>query len=120
MAGSWDEVYPTVENLLPATIDAVAARTVASRCFVELVYRECEINALWSLADIGLSEGGRYSAPRRGDDPVDRPQVLDRPQLLGQLRLLFEQAYRHLAREHTAEASETLRRAAALAEGRAR
>lgn len=106
--GMPDDANPAVENLLPATIGAVAARTARSSTFVELVYRECEINALWSLADIGLRAAGRLSRRRPGDDPADPAGRLV------ELRLLFEEAYRDLVRQHTAEASATLVRAASL------
>lgn len=101
---------PTVENLLSETIDAVAARVLVSSGFTELVYRECEINALWSLADIALSASLRRTSGSAPNGRLDR-SALER------LRELFEQAYRLLVRERTGEASAVLSRAAALTSG---
>lgn len=100
-----DDSDPTVEDLRPETIDAVADRTARSSGFSELVYRECEINALWSLADIALTAAFRRSGGGTAAHPPSR---------LARLRELFEEAYRLLACARNAEASQVLARAAAL------
>jgi hypothetical protein len=41
-----------VEELTPATVREVADRIAVAAGFEDLVYRESEIDALWSLADI--------------------------------------------------------------------
>lgn len=41
-----------VEELTPVTVSEVAARVEVAVGFEDLVYRESEIDALWSLADI--------------------------------------------------------------------
>ncbi len=41
-----------VEELTPVTVSEVAARIAVAVDFEDLVYRESEIDALWSLADI--------------------------------------------------------------------
>lgn len=41
-----------VEDLAPATVEAVIARLHSSTDFNHLVYREAELDALWSLADM--------------------------------------------------------------------
>ena len=49
-----DEDDPVIEDMSPATIAGVASRLLASDTFEELVYRECELDALWTLADIAI------------------------------------------------------------------
>lgn len=43
-----------VEELTPHTVEAVIDRLQASRDFDHLVYRESEVDALWSLADMAV------------------------------------------------------------------
>jgi hypothetical protein len=45
---------PTIEDLAPATFQAVATRLANSASFTELISRECELDALWTLCDIAL------------------------------------------------------------------
>lgn len=104
-----EDTDPVVDDLRPETIEAVAARTAGSKGFSELVYRECEINALWSLADIGLSGAMARGAASWtvGGSPLSRS-------LLARLRERFEEAYRLLADLAPAEAAAVLADAAAL------
>jgi hypothetical protein len=108
--GAHDDTDPTVDDLQPQTIEAVADRTARSAGFAELVYRECEINALWSLADIALTAASRRAAAAVGD----QDESLRRRTWLARLRELFEEAYRLLARSRCQEASQVLTRAATL------
>lgn len=103
---------PAVDDLRPETIEGVAARLVDSFSFEELVYRECELDALWTLCDIALematlrSRGqhtGRWEAV-----PVDDEANLVR------LRSMFEQAHEFAVGARTHEAAEILREAARL------
>jgi hypothetical protein len=105
----FEDSDPAVDDLQPETIEGVATRTAESRGFAELVYRECEINALWSLADIGLS-GAAHRAT--GSWKVGRSQLSQ--SLLARLRDRFEEAYLLLADSSTSEASRVLVDAAAL------
>lgn len=105
----FEDSDPAVDDLRPETIEGVAERTAESRGFTELVYRECEINALWSLADIGLSGSEHRSS---GSWTVGGAQLSR--SLLARLRDRFEEAYRLLADSATAEASRVLVDAAAL------
>jgi hypothetical protein len=43
-----------VEELTPQTVQQVIDRLQASRDFDHLVYRESEVDALWSLADMAV------------------------------------------------------------------
>lgn len=104
-----DESDPAVDDLHPKTIGAVAERTARSEGFSELVYRECEINALWSMADIGLSGASRRSS---GSWRVGGSQLSG--SLLTRLRERFEEAYRLLADSRPFEASQVLADAASL------
>lgn len=105
----FEDSDPPVDDLQPETIEGVAQRTAESEGFAELVYRECEINALWSLADIGLSGALHRSSASWtvGGSQLSRS-------LLARLRDRFEEAYRLLADSATAEASRVLADAAAL------
>lgn len=105
----FEDSDPAVDDLQPETIKAVAERTAGAEGFAELVYRECEINALWSLADIGLSGASHRSAGawKVGESQLSRA-------LLARLRERFEEAYLLLADSATAEASRVLVDAAAL------
>jgi hypothetical protein len=49
----------TIEDLAPAVVEAVIARINVSTNFTHLVYRESELDALWSLADMAA----RRAAP---------------------------------------------------------
>lgn len=105
----FEDSDPAVDDLQPETIEAVAERTAQSEGFAELVYRECEINALWSLADIGLSglshrSSGKWTV---GGSQLSRS-------LLARLRDRFEEAYELLADSAVSEASRVLVDAAAL------
>jgi hypothetical protein len=56
---------PVIEDLSPATIEGVATRLALSSSFAELVSRECELDALWTLCDIELSY--RHGGSAAGD-----------------------------------------------------
>lgn len=58
-----------VEELTPSTILEVAERVAVASSFEDLIYRESEIDALWSLADIAAKTD---SAAQRWADLRDR------------------------------------------------
>ena len=107
-----DEDDPLIEDLLPETIEGVAARLLVSDSFEELVYRECELDALWTLADIAISviahrETGHVPKAWR-DFPEGSGETLER------LRSLLEQAHELAVDAKTAEAATILHAAATL------
>lgn len=57
-----EEILP-VEELTPGTLLAVASRVLRAGGFAGLVYRESEIDALWSLADIAARDAGLAASP---------------------------------------------------------
>lgn len=52
-----------VERLTADVIEVVRERVGRSSSFDELVVRECEIDSLWSLADIAVANAQRSTAP---------------------------------------------------------
>jgi hypothetical protein len=48
---SLDDGNVTVSDLAPATLERVAQRLGGPNGFGDLIYRESEVDALWSLAD---------------------------------------------------------------------
>jgi hypothetical protein len=103
-----DEV---VSDLLPATIEGVAVRLRRSHSFVQLVYRESELDALWSLADLAVGKAADRQAPPgagllgvEGASPEERLQ----------LRSLLHQAHDLAAASRPAEAADLLVEAARL------
>ena len=105
----FEDFDPAIDDLQPETIEGVAERVAEAEGFAELVYRECEINALWSLADIGLSgaESRSKASWNVGGTQLSRS-------LLARLRDRFEEAYALLADSSLSEASRVLADAAAL------
>ena len=55
-----------VEQLDAETIREVAERVAGSSAFEDLIYRESEIDALWSLADIAARKAALDQAPAAG------------------------------------------------------
>jgi hypothetical protein len=106
--GEDDEV---VDDLLPSTIEGVARRLRKSRGFVQLVYRESELDALWSLADLAVGKAAEHDPPEQaGPLGVEGAGQEDRRQL----RDLIHEAHDLAAASHPAEAAELLSRAAEM------
>jgi hypothetical protein len=102
---------PVIEDLSPATIEGVAARLAHSATFAELVSRECELDALWTLCDIELS----YSHGRSGAIQTSGSQAADaRDTLLG-VRALVGEALSALAASNIEETTRLVLEASALA-----
>lgn len=109
----WDEGEDdeVVSDLLPATIEGIARRLRSSRGFVQLVYRESELDALWSLADLAVGKAAEHDPPEgagplgvEGAGPEDRRQLRD----------LIHEAHDLVAASRTNEAADLLTRAASL------
>lgn len=114
MAHRTDELDddPVIEDLLPETIEGVAKRLLVSSTFEELVYRECELDALWTLCDIALEmvalrESGHYERPWQGIPTGDASNLVT-------LRAMFEEAHEFAADARTEDAARVLRDAARL------
>lgn len=109
----WDEGEDdeVVSDLLPSTIERVARRLRNSRGFVQLVYRESELDALWSLADLAVGKAAEHDPPEEaGPLGVEGAGQDDRRQL----RDLIHEAHDLAAASHPAEAADLLSRAAAM------
>jgi hypothetical protein len=104
---------PTVDDLRPETIEGVATRLVDSFSFEELVYRECELDALWTLCDIALEMAALRSRGHH-TGPWEAVPVDDEASLV-MLRSMFEQAHELAVGAHTHEAAKILQEAARLA-----
>jgi hypothetical protein len=91
---------PVIEDLSPATFEGLAERLAHSSSFAELVSRECELDALWTLCDIELS----YNHGGPGD----------RDTLLG-LRALIGEALSALAASNLDETARLVLAASSLA-----
>lgn len=66
---SLDDVWP-VEQLTAEVMRKVADRIAVAESFADLIYRESEIDALWSLADIEARDakaGGSGDADRKAE-----------------------------------------------------
>jgi hypothetical protein len=102
---------PVIEDLSPATIEGVATRLALSTSFAELVSRECELDALWTLCDIELSysHGGSAATPASGSQAAD-----DRNTLLG-LRTLIGEALSALAASNLDETTRLVLEASSVA-----
>lgn len=83
-----------VERLDRATVGAVAARVAEAVSFEDLIYRESELDALWSLADIAAGSEAR------------EPWV--------RLRELLGRAHDHVPEGEVADAARVLREVCAL------
>jgi hypothetical protein len=107
-----DEDDPIIEDLSPATITGVASRLIASDSFEELVYRECELDALWTLADIAikmiaLQETGHAPEAWQALPENSGPNLVT-------LRALFEQSHELAVDARTEQAAAVLQEAARL------
>ena len=103
---------PVIEDLSSATIEGVATRLALSTTFAELVSRECELDALWTLCDIELSFSHRGSAAT----PTSGSQASgNRDTLLG-LRALIGEALSALAASNLDEATRLVLEASSLAD----
>jgi len=102
---------PVIEDLSPATIEGVATRLALSTTFAELVSRECELDALWTLCDIELSysHGGSAATPTSGSQAA-----ASRDTLLG-LRALIGEALSALATSNLDETTRLILEASSLA-----
>ena len=97
-----------IENLLPATIEGVAERLLTSHTFQELVYRESEMDALFTLVDIAIKTA------RHGNEigpPPDPTQLIASPDLYRLRDLIF--AAHDLTHDDQREAAASLLREAA-------
>ena len=107
-----DEDDPIVSDLLPETIEGVADRLLTSDTFEKRVYRECELDALWSLADIAIEmtalreTGVRIKAWQAIPEGGERNLVM--------LRALLERAHDLTVLARPLAAAEVLREAARL------
>lgn len=99
MSDTHDDIYP-VEELTADVITFVADRVAVAESFSDLIYRESEIDALWSLADIAARDSALANAPGASS----RAELRDR---IGQAHDLVPEG-------RCAEAAEILRNAAAL------
>ena len=107
-----DEDEPIIEDLLPETIEGVAARILVSNTFEERVYRECELDALWTLADIAISVEAHRET---GHVPAAWQQLPEGSgETLVRLRSLLEQAHELAVDGGTTEAAAILHAAALL------
>lgn len=100
-----------IEDLLPATIEGVADRLLTSRTFEELVYRESEMDALFTLVDIAIKTA------RHGNEigPPPDPALLIASPDLYRLRDLIFAAHDLTHEDQQDEAAALLRKAAAIA-----
>lgn len=92
-----------VEDLSVETVTALAGRLAAATRFEHLVYRESEIDALWTLADIALGAARRCAAP----EPAEI-------QTLTKLKDLISRAHDLVPDGQVQDAAELLRQAAAV------
>jgi len=100
-----------VADLRPASFEAVAEALLASTTFEELVYRESEMDALFTLADVAVKEEERARAetlPARTDPTAGEDH-------LRQLRALIFRAHDLSHDDQNEEAAAVLRSAAELA-----
>lgn len=103
---------PEIEDLSPETIGAVADRLETSKTFTDLISRECELDALWTLCDVALD----YSASETGDGIGGLGELTsaDRENL-EQVRSLIGQAISLMGASELGGAGSLLRQAAGLA-----
>jgi len=102
---------PVIEDLSPATIEAVATRLAHSTTFAELVSRECELDALWTLCDIELS----YSNGRSAAIQTSGSQAADDRDTLLRIRGLVGEALSALAASNLEETTRIVLEASSLA-----
>ena len=94
-----DDILP-VEELTAGVMATIADRVAAAVSFTDLIYRESEIDALWSLADIAARDATLSAAP-------DAPRW-------HALRDEIGRAHDLLPDGHSTEAATILRKAATL------
>lgn len=101
----------TIEDLLPVTIEGVAARLLQSSTFEELVYRESEMDALFTLVDIAIKTA------RHGNQigPPPEPTALIASPDLYRLRDLIFEAHDLTHEDQVEKAASLLREAAEIA-----
>jgi hypothetical protein len=107
-----DEDDPIIQDLLPETIEGVAARLLVSDSFEELVYRECELDALWTLADIAIGVTAAQQTGHMVKAWQDLPAGSETDLVM--VRALFEQAHELAVDAQTHEAAAALHEAARL------
>ena len=100
-----------IENLLPGTIEGVADRLLTSHSFQELVYRESEMDALFTLVDIAIKTArhGNTIGP-----PPEPGALVASPDLYAMRELIFA-AHDMTHDDQSIEAARLLRAAAAIA-----
>ena len=62
-----------IEDLLPQTISGLASRLLVTTTFADRVYRESEMDALWTMADMAVAE--MEEAERHGAKIMPRPEL---------------------------------------------
>jgi len=106
------EQDPIIEDLSPATITGVATRLASSTTFTELISRECELDALWTLCDIALD----YTASNRDvSSDEQRHHIANERATLEGLRTLIGEAISSLGSSNNDEAARLVHEAAGLA-----
>jgi hypothetical protein len=114
-ANDWDEAdLPPIEDLTPQTFQGLARRIRTTETFAEKVYRESEMDALWTLCDMALEaiEEAKRQSFRRNAPPV---QVGAIPEAgLSALSALVFKAHDLNADGYYHEAAQTLLEAAEL------
>lgn len=94
-----DDIWP-VEQLTAEVMRKIADRIAVADSFADLIYRESEIDALWSLADIEARDA-------KADDAADADR---KAELLSRIA----EAHDLIPEGHCAEAAEILRQAVVL------
>ena len=103
---------PVIEDLAPATFTATADRIETSTGFTEMISRECELDALWTLCDVALD----YSSSSAGDGVGGLGELdADDRANLEQVRALIGEAITVLGAAQNSQAAALLRQAAVLA-----
>ena len=95
-----------VEALTSETIREIAGRLVKTRTFEEFVYRESEMDALFTLADIAITTG------RDNEHPLPTRDIS--LESLGQVRQLIFDAHDATHEDDVKGASALLERAARI------
>lgn len=100
-----------VADLRPASFEHIAQALLTSTSFEDLVYRESEMDALFTLADIAVKEEERA----RAETMPARPDPTAVEERLRELRRLIFDAHDLSHEDRNQEAAEVLRDAAELA-----
>lgn len=72
----WDEAdLAPIEDLTPQTIQGLAHRILATESFAEKIYRESEMDALWTLCDMAMEaiEEAKRQSFRRNEHLDEAP-----------------------------------------------